>query len=79
MARTKRWEGGEVTSSERWVSSEVARWERWLSSEEARLEILGFIQGWGRRVSPEFLIYVSDINQQNEGAWIQDILASPQG
>ena len=61
------------------MSSEVARWEGWLSSEEARLETPSFIQGWGRRVSPEFLIFVSDINQQNEGAWIQDILASPQG
>ena len=30
-------------------------------------------------MSPTFLIFVSDVNQQYEGAWIQDILASPQG
>ena len=79
VARSKRWEGSEVASRERWMSSEVARWERWVSSEEARLEIPGFIQGWRRRVRPKFHLFVSDVNQQNEGVWIQDILASPQG
>ena len=46
----------------------MARWERWESSEVARWEVPGFIQGRGCRVSPRFHLFVSDVNQRNEGA-----------
>ena len=46
----------------------MARWERWESSEVAWLEVPGFIRGRGCRVSPRFHLFVSDVNQRNEGA-----------
>ena len=57
-----------MASWERWEGSKVARWERWESSEVARWEVPGFIRGRGCRVSPRFHLFVSDVNQRNEGA-----------
>ena len=61
-------------------SNEVARWERWESSEVARWEVPGFIRGWRTQGESKFYLFISDVNQQNEGAGcVQDILAWPQG
>ena len=60
---------------------EVARWERW--GREVRWQGGGFLvlfKGRGRGVSPRFHLFVSDVNQQKEGAgWVLDFLAWSQG
>ena len=40
------------------------------SGEVARWEITVFVQGWGTqgRVTPRLYLFVSDVNQENEGA-----------
>ena len=56
---------------------EVARWERW-GREVRRLggRFLVLFKGRGHGVSPRFHIFVSDVNQQKEGAgWVLDFLA----
>ena len=66
-----RWEDSEVAIWERWGlgwGSEMARQERWESSEVARWEIPCLIQGWGMQGETRFHFFVSDANQQNEGA-----------
>ena len=66
-----RWEDSEVAIWERWGlgwGSEMARQERWESSEVARWEIPCFIQRWGMQGETRFHFFVSDANQQNEGA-----------
>ena len=36
-------------------------------------------KGGGRRVAPRFHVFVSDVDQRNEGAgWVQDYLAWPE-
>ena len=53
----------------------MARWERREINGVARWEVPGFIQMWGCRVSPRFHLFVSDVNQRNEGAGcVQDVL-----
>ena len=83
VARCERWENSEVTKSERWGGSEVASWKgekggrvvRW---QDGRFLVL--FEDGGRRVSPRFYNFVSDVNQWNEWArWVQDILACLQG
>ena len=45
----------------------------------ARWKVPSFIQGWGIRMSSRLYLFVSDVNQQNEGAGcVQDILVWPQ-
>ena len=68
VARRERWENSEVARLERWDGKEEARWQSWESSEVARWEVPGFIWGGGRWVSPGFHLFVSDVNQWNEGA-----------
>ena len=52
----------------------MARWERW--GREVRREggrFLVLFKGKGRGVSPRFHLFVSDVNQQKEGAgWVLD-------
>ena len=36
--------------------------------------------GGGDEMSPRFYLFVSDVNQENEGVgWVQDFLVWPQG
>ena len=42
----------------------MVRWNRWESGEVGPSS---FIMGRGRRTSPRFHIFVSDVNQANEG------------
>ena len=75
MARWERWKVNEVARWERWKGSEVARWQRCESGEAGRWEVPGSIQGWGTQGSPRLLLFVSDVNQGNEGAgWVQYFL-----
>ena len=62
-----RWEVGKVGRWERWKANEVARWERWrvVRWEGGRFLVL-FSDG-EHRVSPRFYLFVSDVNQGNEG------------
>ena len=68
LGRSERWEGGEMVSWERREGSEVESWERWQGGK-----FLVLFKGRGRRVSPRFHLFVSDVNQRNEGAvWIHE-------
>ena len=68
--RIMRWQGGKGGKVVRWQ-----RWQRWESGEAGRWEVPGSIQGWGTQRSPRFLLFVSDVNQRNEGAgWVQNFL-----
>ena len=46
----------------------MAREEGWESCEVTRWEIPFFIQGWGTQRQTKISSFVSDANQQNEGA-----------
>ena len=61
-------EVGEVGRWEWWKGNEVARRERRESDEVGRSEVPGLLQGGEHRVSPRFYLFVSDVNQGNEGA-----------
>ena len=79
MVRQERWEVSEVA---RWEDSEVARWE---GSEVGKVRQKGgrylvLFKSGGHKMSPRFHLFVSDVNQGNEGVgWVQDFLAWPQG
>ena len=93
MGRWERWEVSEAGRWGRWEGSEVTRWERWESSEVARWEREGgrivrqkrgryliLFKDGGHKMSPRFPLFVSDVNQENEGvAWVQDFLVWLQG
>ena len=56
--------------------SEVARREKWESSEVTCGRFLVIFNGGGHRVAPRFHLFVSDVDQWNEGAGrVQDHLA----
>ena len=70
-----RWEGEKAGRVVRWQGGKAGRVVRW---EVGRFLVL--LKGGGCRVSPIFHIFVSDVNQGNEGAgWVQDFLVWPQG
>ena len=72
-----RWQGSEVAGWERKEGSEVARWE---NGEAERWEYLVLFKDGGHNMSPRFHLFVSDVNQGNEGmGWVQDFLAWLQG
>ena len=76
VARWERWENSEVARSERWEGSEVASWkgERAVRRQGGRFLVL--FNGGGCIVCLRFYLFVSDVNQRNEGAdCVQDILA----
>ena len=64
------------------VSRRKVRWEggkggRVVRRDDERYLVL--FKGWGHRMSPRFHLFVSDVNQENEGTrWVQDFLAWPQ-
>ena len=83
LARWKRWENSEAARSERWDGREVARWQGGKAGRVVRWQggrFLVLFEGEGRRVSPTFHLFISDVNQGNEGpGCVQDILAWPHG
>ena len=76
------WEGGKGGEGrgwgggKGWESSKLARWKSWESSEVVRWEVPCCIKGWGTQVNSKFHLFVSDVDQKNDGAgWVQhDIL-----
>ena len=68
-----RWEGGRV---ERWQGGKVVRWQggRMMSPKDGRYLVL--FKGGGHKMSSRFRLFVSDVNQRNEGVrWAQNFLA----
>ena len=58
----------------------MARWERWENGEVERWKVPGFIQGGRHKMISRFHLFVSDVNQRDEGVgWVQDFLAWSQG
>ena len=90
VGRAVRWERWESTELERWESgegSELERWKRcvrvvrWQGGKSGRIvryrsgRFLVIFKGGGHRVAPRFHLFVSDVDQWNEGAgWVQDYL-----
>ena len=76
------WQGGKGGRLVRWEGGKVVRWQggkggRMVKQKSGRYLVL-FKVG-GRKMSPRFHLFVSDINQGNEGVgWVQDFLAWPQ-
>ena len=62
------WEVGEVGRWERWKGNEVVRWE------DGRFLVL--FKGGEHRVSPRFYLFVSDVNQGNEGDGLKIFLCA---
>ena len=59
----------------------MARWKGWENGEAERWEVPGFCSRvGGHKMSPRFHLFVSDVNQENQGVgWVQDFLAWLQG
>ena len=65
--RVVRWEGGKVWKVVRWQGGEGGRY-------------LVLFKCGGQKMSLRFHLFVSDVNQGNEGVgWVQDFLAWLQG
>ena len=70
-----RWQVGNGGRVVRWQGGKGGRVVRWQGGR-----FLVLFEGGGRRVSPRFHLFVSDVNQRNQGAGcVQDIFAWPQG
>ena len=73
--RVVRWQVGIGGRVVRWQGGKGGRVLRWQGGR-----FLVLFEGGGRRVSPRFHLFVSDVNQRNQGAGcVQDIFAWPQG
>ena len=78
-----RWEGEKVGRLVHWEGGKVVRWqggkgERMVRQKGVRYLVL--LKGGRHKMSPRFHLFVSDVNQGNEGVgWVQDFLAWPQG
>ena len=65
-----KWEGGK--------GGKVVRWERWENGEAESGRYLVLFKGGGHKRGPRFHLFVSDVNQGNEGVgWVQDFLVWP--
>ena len=72
LGRWWAWKGGRVVS---WEGGKDGRAVRWQGKR-----FLVLFKSGGRRVCHRFHLFVSDVNQPNEGAgWLQDYLVRPQG
>ena len=69
-----RWQVGKGGRVVRWQGGKRERVVKWQGGR-----FLVLLEGGGRRVSPRFNLFVSDVNQRNEAECVQDILAWPQG
>ena len=68
-----RWEGGKGGRVVKW-QGEKGRRVVWRES----WRYLVLFEGGGHRMSPRFHIFISDVNQGNEGVrWVQDFLVYP--
>ena len=84
--RIVRWQGEKGGRKVRWQDRRggmVVRWQVAIGGRVVRWQggrFLVLFEGGGRRVSPRFHLFVSDVNQRNQGAGcVQDIFAWPQG
>ena len=58
----------------------MIRWERWENGEAEGGRYLVLFKGRGHKMSPRFHVFVSDVNQGNDGMeWAQDFLVWLQG
>ena len=81
--RTVRWKGRRSGKAVRWQVRKDERVVSWQGGEGGRLlrrqggMFLVLFKSGGRRVTPRFHLFISDVNQRNGGAgWIQgDFLA----
>ena len=78
-----RWKGGRVVSWEGGKDGRAVSWEGGKDGRAVRWQgkrFLVLFKSGGRRLCPRFHLFVSDVNQPNEGAgWLQDYLVRPQG
>ena len=84
--RIVRWQGEKGGRKVRWQDRRggiVVRWQVGIGGRVVRWQggrFLVLFEGGGRRVSPRFHLFDSDVNQRNQGAGcVQDIFAWPQG
>ena len=74
-----RWEGRDGGRVVRWQGGKVVRWQcgkgrRMVRQKGGRYLVL--FKGVRHKMSPRFHLFVSHINQGNEGVgWVQDFLA----
>ena len=80
-----RWEVGEGGRVVKWQGEKGGKVVRWKSGECGRMmrqkagRYLVLLKDGGHKMSPKFHLYVSDVNQGNEGVgWVQYFLAWPQ-
>ena len=84
-----RWEGEKVGRLVQWEGGKVVRWQggkggkvvRWQGGKGGRVvrqkggRYLVLFKGGGHKMSPRFHLFVSDVNQGNEGVGlVQDFL-----
>ena len=60
--RAVRWQGGKGGKVVRWQEGKDGRMVRQKGGR-----YLFLFKGWGHKMSPRFCLFVSDVNQENEG------------
>ena len=81
-----RWESEECGRAVRWQGGKGGKVVRWQGEKGGRMvrqkveRYLVLFKDGGHKMSPRFHLFVSNVNQGNEGVgWVQDFLAWPQG